>query len=129
MNDYEQMSSSDSAINDSSNPFSKNKKGKGFSEIIQSKNSLRKYIIAIIICVFFIYFIVLTINKSSQVKTLNEEISSLETEMKGFEEGTEKEVAETLESESRKICLDKKENVDDISIVVVFINNKYEMFS
>ena len=49
--------------------------------------------------------------------------------MKGFEEGTEKEVAKTLESESRKICLDKKENVDDISIVVVFINNKYEMFS
>ena len=53
----------------------------------------------------------------------------MEIFMKGFEEGTEKEVAETLESESRKICLDKKENVDDISIVVVFINNKYEMFS
>lgn len=53
----------------------------------------------------------------------------MEIFMKGFEEGTEKEVAETLASESRKIFLDKKENVDDISIVVVFINNKYEMFS
>ena len=48
---------------------------------------------------------------------------------KGYGEGTEKEVAEAIESESRKLFLEKKENVDDLSIVVVFINNKYEMFS
>lgn len=87
MNDYEQMSSASSTINDSAHRFTKTKKNRGFSEIIQSKNSLRKYIIAIIVCTFFIFFIVLTINKSSQVKSLNGEILELETEMKNIEEG------------------------------------------
>ncbi len=113
MNDYEQMSSSDSTINDSSHPFTKNKKSKGFSEIIQNKNSLRKYIIAIIICVFFIYFIVLTINKSSQVRTLNQEISLLETEMKGIEEGKEdlSKKVETLKKRNAEI----KSQYDELS--------------
>lgn len=107
MNDYEQMSCNEPGS--IQNPFTKTKKVKGFSEIVKSKNALRKYLVIIGVIIFLIVLITLSMLRSNKIASLKEQIEITQNDIKSLD-NSKLELTKKKESITKRIDLLKEQN-------------------